>query len=67
MHRFASSHTPLRQGAGLSTLTAERASAARETRFSWALIVLLSLATITVALSATISPVSSEPSSLTAK
>ena len=67
MHRFASSHTILRHGAGLSTLTTEREAAARETRYSWALIVLLSLATITVALSTTISPVLSEPSSLTAK
>ena len=67
VHRIAPSHEIVRPGSGMTTLPCERESQARDTLYSWALIVLLSLATITVALSTTVSPVSSEPATLTAK
>jgi hypothetical protein len=67
VHRFASSHKIIRPVPGMTALLSEREAQARETRYSWALVILLSLATMTVALSTTISPVSSEPAPLTAK
>ncbi len=67
MRRFAPSHPIVEQPAGLSTLAAEREGLAREKRCSWALVILLSLATVTVALSTNVASSQTETPAITAK
>jgi hypothetical protein len=56
MHRFAPSHCTFLPTAGLSAASARQEAEARDTRCSWALVILLSLATVTVALSTSVAP-----------
>ncbi len=67
MRRFASSHPIAGHPTGLSTLAAEREGLVREKRCSWALVILLSLATLTVALSTNVASSQTEAPSITAK
>lgn len=67
MRRFAPSHCPVPPAPGMTTLPTEREGALRQTRCSWALVILLSVATVTVALSTSVASSHGVETGLTAK